>query len=83
MKMIKILTTFAFLGSLCWLITQPGWEPGIAVVFSLIALIAEFTVKKKSKVQPQQKQTVTGNSTGFQAGGNINISTNKKDDDVR
>lgn len=78
MIIIKILTSIAFLGSIGWLIAQPGWEPAIALITTLIALIAEFAVKKKVKSQPRQRQTISNRSTGYQAGRDIKIDENSK-----
>jgi hypothetical protein len=70
---IKILSTIAFIGSVGWFIAQPDWEPAIAIVTSLIALIVCFIYEKKQKGNPSQTQKVEKNGVGIQAGGNVEI----------
>lgn len=77
---IKLLSGIALIGSVAWLIAAPDYEPAIAVVTSLAALIAAFVSSKKVNPNPDQTQTVTSGGIGIQAGGSINtgdISTTK------
>lgn len=72
MLIIKILSGFAFIGSIGWFTAQPGYEPAIAVVTSLSAIIGAWLADKKTKQQANQNQTVGENGIGIQAGGDVN-----------
>lgn len=81
MLLIKILSGLAFVGSVAWYIAFPGYEPAIAIVTSLSALIAAWIGDNKSKRQAKQNQVVAKNGIGIQAGGDVStghIRTNGK-----
>ncbi len=71
MLLIKLLSGVAFVGSVAWFITIPGYEPAIAIATSLTALIAAWITDKKQKRQPNQSQIVAKNGIGIQAGGDV------------
>ena len=78
---IKILSAVVFIGSVGWFISQPDWEPAIAILTSLIAFISCFIYEKKKKNNPSQNQKVEKNGIGIQAGGDVkvgNINNNRK-----
>ena len=87
MLIIKLLAAAAFVGSVLWAIAQPDYEPAIAVVTSLSALIGSIVIERRSKSQATQRQTVGERGVGVQAGGNVNISTiqsgDTKENDAR
>lgn len=68
---IKLLSGLALIGSIAWLIAAPDYEPAIAVVTSLAALIAVFAPRKKENPRASQSQIVSDGGIGIQAGGNI------------
>lgn len=85
MLIIKLLSGFAFIGSVVWFIAQRDYEPAIAIVTSLSAFIAAWFGGKKLKRQANQNQTVSKNGVGIQAGGDISmgsIRTNTKTPDA-
>lgn len=71
MALIKLLTTFALVGSIAWCITEPGYEPGIAIITSLSALVGALFVNRKKAKRDGQKQVVSENGFGIQAGGDV------------
>lgn len=71
MMIIKILSGFAFIGSVAWFIVQRDYEPAIAIVTSLSAFIASWLGEKKKR-QANQNQTVGEKGIGIQAGGDVN-----------
>ena len=75
MLIIKLLAAIALAGSIFWLIAQPDYEPAIAVVTSLSALIGSIVVDRNRKSHSPQRQTVGERGVGVQAGGDVNIAT--------
>ena len=81
MLILKSLSALALLGSIAWLLAQPDYEPAIAVVTSLAALIGTFVVDRRKQNQTTQDQRVGKKGFGIQAGGDVKItsdSTSKK-----
>ena len=75
MLILKSLSALALLGSIAWLIAQPDYEPAIAVVTSLAALIGTVIVDRRKQNQATQEQRVGKKGFGIQAGGDVNITT--------
>lgn len=73
MIFVKFLAAIALLGSIAWVIADPGFEPGLAVVGSLSALVSAFLVEKRNAQRAQQYQSVSQSSVGIQAGGNVSV----------
>lgn len=73
MVYVKFLAAIALLGSIAWVIADPGFEPGLAVVGSLSALVSAFLVEKRNARRAQQHQSVSQSSIGVQAGGDVSI----------
>lgn len=73
MVYVKLLTTIALIGSIAWAIADPGFEPALAVVGSLSALVSAFLVEKRDARRARQHQAVSKSSIGVQAGGDVNI----------
>lgn len=71
MLIIKILSGLAFIGSVVWFVAQRDYEPAIAIITSLSALIAAWVGEKKVKRKASQNQTVAENGIGIQAGGDV------------
>ena len=73
MLIIKLLTGAALLGSIAWAVAAPDYEPVIAMITSLSALIATFVYDKRREVSARQLQLVSGSGVGIQAGGDISV----------
>lgn len=74
MLIIKFLSGVAFVGSVAWFIVTPDYEPAIAVVTSLSALIAAWLHSKKQEHHATQSQVIAKNGVGIQATGNVTTS---------
>ncbi|HOD79705.1 MAG TPA: hypothetical protein PKI10_15730 [Syntrophorhabdus sp.] len=70
---IKFLAAIALIGSIAWVIAVPGFEPALAVVGSISALVSAFLVKKPKMQGDQQHQSVSKSSIGVQAGRDVSI----------
>lgn len=81
MVYLKILAVLAFIASVAWFISAPGWEPGILILTSAGAFIGFFIGENKGKKEKSnnQQQTVSKSSVGIQAGGDVNINNSKGD----
>jgi hypothetical protein len=70
--LLKILAIFSLIGSVFWCANKPDYEPAIAVITSLSAVVVLYVRKGKATV-PKQTQNVSGRGVAFQAGGDINV----------
>jgi hypothetical protein len=68
---VKILSSIAFVASIAWCIKSPDYEPAIAIVTSLIALVASWRSGEKNKRSADQKQVIGEKGFGIQAGGDV------------
>lgn len=73
MLIIKLLAGTALLGSIAWTVAAPDYEPVIAMTTSLSALIAAFVSDKRREASTRQRQLISGNGVGLQAGGAISV----------
>lgn len=73
MLIIKLFSGLAFIGSVAWFIATPDYEPAIASVTSLSALIAILFGEKRAKRRAAQSQSVAENAIGIQASGNVKV----------
>jgi hypothetical protein len=73
MLIIKLLAGTALVGSIVWTVAAPDYEPVIAMITSLSALIAAFVSDKRREASTRQRQLITGNGVGLQAGGDISV----------
>lgn len=73
MLIIKLLAGAALLSSIAWAVAAPDYEPAIAVITSLSTLIAAFISDKRREVSTRQRQRISGNGVGLQAGGDISV----------
>jgi hypothetical protein len=83
MAYVKVLAVIALLGSIGWVIVDPGFEPGLAVVGSISALVSAFLVEKRNASRRDQRQSVSNSSIGVQAGGDVNIGNIGRDKDAK
>ena len=70
---LKVLASIALVGSIAWFCAQPDFEPAIAIVTSLSALVGSFFLGKRDKTAKTQRQTVAAGSVGIQAGGDVSV----------
>lgn len=75
MFVIKLLAFIAFFASLVWFCVAPDYEPGIAAVTSLSALIGLWLSQRQSQSRdkPSQAQTVGAGSVAVQAGRDAHV----------
>lgn len=78
-QVIKFLAVVALIGSIAWLVSEPGFEPALALVSSMSALVSTFVVEKRSKRHARQHQSVSNSSMGIQAGGDVSIGDINRD----
>ena len=71
MLFVKLLSAAALAGSIAWCIAAPDYEPAIAIISSMSALVTAFLVERQRIQQKAQKQVVSQNGFGIQAGGNV------------
>ena len=79
-----VLRTAAWIGlalSIVWLFKNPGFEPALACIGAISTLggLAFKDHQKSLQRSNVQNQTVSGASSGIQAGGNISINTRRKE----
>lgn len=72
-QIIKFLAIIALIGSIAWLVSDPGFEPALALVGSISTLVSAFVVEKRTKRHARQHQSVSKSSMGIQAGGDVRI----------
>jgi hypothetical protein len=73
---VKILAAAALIGSIGWFASSPGFEPAIAVVTSVSALLSAFLVERRRKTaRTGQTQTLSDSAIGIQAGQDVHVGT--------
>ncbi len=83
-QIIKFLAVVALIASIAWLVSDPSFEPALALIGSMSALVSAFVVEKRSKQHArQQHQSVSKSSMGIQAGGNVSIRDINSDKHVK
>ena len=78
---LKFLFLIALIISVFWYISNPGYEPLLAAVVSLSALLSNLYFGRKKSHDKGQNQTVGDNSSAIQAGGDVNISPPSNSDE--
>lgn len=73
MAYMKFLAMIALIGSAIWFIAEPGFEPALATVGSISALVSAFVVEKRTAHRAKQQQSISKSSFGVQAGRDVNI----------
>jgi hypothetical protein len=76
---VKFLAVVSLIGSTAWMLAAPGYEPALAIVGSLITLIATIAVERRAYTRASQRQTVSKNSIGIQAGGDVTLDSMGRD----
>lgn len=72
MDTLKILAVVSLLGSIGWLLWDPGFEPALAIVAAIVTLISAKVVEAR-RATMQQSQSVSNSSVGIQAGRDVRI----------
>ena len=81
MKMVlRVLSVIAFVLSMLWYFSNPGYEPAISVVVSLSALLSTVVFGQKKIHEKGQNQSVGDDSAAIQAGRDVNISIRSNKD---
>jgi hypothetical protein len=83
MVYVKILAVVALIGSVGWVVADPGFEPALAVIGAISALISAFLVERRNARRAQQHQSVSKFSVGVQAAGDVNIGSVRSDKDAK
>ena len=73
---LLILNIAGLIGSLIWLMTNPNWEPLIAVIGLIATLIAQLYGRDNASKTKMTQKGGKG-STNYQSKGNININSVK------
>lgn len=69
-----LINSIATIGAILWFLNDRGWEPLVTSLTLSATLIGLLFSRNKKKDKPViMKQKVKNNSTGIQAGGDINI----------
>ncbi|HRB71841.1 MAG TPA: hypothetical protein PK776_08325 [Flavobacterium sp.] len=77
-KILVILNILSLIGCLIWVVKEPGWEPVVAIVGLIGALIAQlFTVGEGGNNFMMSQKGGKG-STNYQSKGDITINNNPK-----
>ncbi len=73
-----ILNIAGLLGSLIWLLTNPGWEPLVVSIGLIISLITQLYIGRSTNGgKTIMKQKGGKESTNYQSKGDINIKNMK------
>lgn len=83
MPVIKLLSVFALFGSIAWMVAAPDYEPALAIVASLSALITNFIIEKRRGTTLNQLQKVVGSGIGIQAGGDVTVGDIRKSSEAK
>ena len=78
MTLLKTLSVVGLIAAVSWLIFEPSFESIVTTLGALTALVSLFVVSRRKKVLSSQSQSVSGSSTGIQAGGSVHIGTTGK-----
>ena len=77
-NIFRVLSGIAMLLSITWVIYDPTFEPAIATVVFISALLASFINLDSTQSSENQTQTISENGIGIQAGGDISINSNNQ-----
>jgi hypothetical protein len=73
---LVIASILAVLVCLFWFIVKPDFEPLVALITSIIALLSLLFIEKRKGKNNSQNQEISQRSLGIQAGGNVSIREN-------
>ena len=73
-SILILINSIALIGAILWFLNDRGWEPLVTSLTLSATLMGLLFPRNKKKDKPViMKQKVKNNSTGIQAGGDINI----------
>lgn len=73
-SILILINTIALIGAILWFLNDRGWEPLVTSLTLSATIMGLLFSRNKKKDNPViMKQKVKNNSTGIQAGGDINI----------
>ncbi len=75
-SILIILNILGLVGCLVWIITDPGWEPVVAIVGLIATLIAQLFTGGNSGNSFRMTQKGGKGSTNYQSKGSITITNN-------
>ena len=73
MSILELLAGLALLGSIAWMVANPGFEPCLAIIGAISALVAPSIIEEEGAERAQQHQSLSEGSEGVQAGGDVRI----------
>ena len=73
MVYVKLLSVLAIIGATAWLVAEPGYESGLALIGATSALVSILLAEKRRTKRARQQQSVSGSSLGIQAGRDVHI----------
>ncbi len=71
MKIIRFLSLLSVFGSIAWMVSKPDWEPAIAIVVSLSAMIGTYLAPEEKVLG--QSQVVDKGGIGIQSGRDVKV----------
>ena len=83
MPIIKLLSVVALSGSIAWMVVDPDYEPALAILASLSTLITNFVIEKRKDATLNQRQKVSGDGVGIQAGGDVTVGNIRNSSEIK
>lgn len=77
-NILILINSIALICSLIWFILNPDWEPLVTSLGLIGALITQICINK-SRNNKSVNQVIKNNSSGIQAGRDVNINSNNGD----
>ena len=82
MRLLNGMAWLLLLVSTAWVLTDPSFESGVAVIAAFSGLAATFFKKRNTDDDARgQHQKVSGRSSGIQAGRDVKIRAEREGDD--
>lgn len=82
-RLIRLSASAALLASIIWLNAKPGYAPAATVLGPLTTLGLTWLTEKYNGHRAQQRQSVSENSIGLQAGGDMKTGDIQRDKYVK
>lgn len=80
---VKLCLAIAFVASVVWFILDPGFEPAITGLTTLVGLIGVFVASRSKKANEGQHQEIGSGGLGIQTHGDVTISNIKINNEAR
>ncbi|MGB3850536.1 MAG: hypothetical protein WA958_11260, partial [Tunicatimonas sp.] len=75
-KVLIILNIIGLVGCLIWVVSEPSWEPVVAIVGLIATLIAQLFSTRESGNKLKMTQKGDKGSTNYQSNGQMTITNN-------